>query len=262
MRANPLRGAALAQQIVFIREERSASINLRQQRPSCGEQRIGISSGLAALKRACDQVDVEPRRRSFVHKRYSVVVRAHEPSHPTVAKTPGIEERPQICFAILRLKPFGCREVPPTIRPVRKRRATQVLSNIFQRGPRWSDALALHQYDRVIEIIDAIQWRKSADRKVTIGPEHRNLGFPICRQRNGLASQATVCLWGQSRRRDERDIEVAIPPTEPGMSHATDEVRAEQLGPECLLPARDKTAGKIYRRGSRKFIRLDMRNRR
>jgi hypothetical protein len=215
MRANPLRGAALAQQIVFIREERSASINLRQQRPSCGEQRIGISSGLAALKGACDQVDVEPRRRSFVHKRYSVVVRAHEPSHPTVAKTPRIEERPQICFAILRLKPFGCREVPRTICPVRKRRATQVLSNIFQRGPRWPNTLALHQHDRVIEIIDAIQRRKSAERKVTIGPEHRNLGSPIYRQRDGLASQAIVCLWGQSRRRDERDIEVAIPPTEP-----------------------------------------------
>src|SRR4029077_12838683 len=224
--------------------------------------RIGIGGGLAALKRACDQADVEPRRRSFVHKRYSVIVRAHEAGHPTVAKTPRIEERPQICFAILRLKPFGCREVPRSICPVLKRRATQVLSNIFQRRPRWPNALALHQHDRVIEIIDAIQRRKSAERKVTIGPEHRNLGPPIYRQRDSLASQAIVCLWGQSRRRDERDIEVAIAPVEAGMGRAADDVSAEQLSPECLLPVRDKTAGKIYRRSSRKFTRLDMRDRR
>jgi len=61
---------------------------------------------------------------------------------------------------------------------------------------------------------------------------------------------------------NDRDIEVAITPIEPGMSRAADNVSAKQLGPECILPIRDKTAGKIYRRFSRKFTQLDMRDRR
>jgi hypothetical protein len=35
--------------------------------------------------------------------------------------------------------------------------------NFLQRGSHWPHALALHQHPRVIEIIYAIQWRKSAD---------------------------------------------------------------------------------------------------
>ena len=50
----------------------------------------------------------------FTQKRHSIIVRAHEAGHPAVAKAPGIKERPQIRFAIVRLKPFGSRETSGT----------------------------------------------------------------------------------------------------------------------------------------------------
>ena len=117
-------------------------------------------------------VDVEPRWRSFAYERDSVVVRAHEPSDPTVAKARGVEERSQIGFAILRLKAFGRGEASCTICPVRERLTPQILPYFTQRRPSWSDAFALHENDRMIEIIKAIQRREPADGKVTVGPEY------------------------------------------------------------------------------------------
>jgi hypothetical protein len=39
------------------------------------------------------------------------------------------------------------------------------------------------------------------------------------------------------------------------MGQAADQVSAEQLCPKRFLPALDKTAGKIYRRSPREFIK-------
>ncbi len=50
---------------VLAREKRATGIDLGRQRRSCGKQRVGIGGGLAALQRAGDQADVEPRRAVF-----------------------------------------------------------------------------------------------------------------------------------------------------------------------------------------------------
>ena len=79
----------------------------------------------------------------FTQKRHGIIVRAHEAGHPAVAKAPGIKERPQIRFAIVRLKPFGSRETSGTVCPVCKRRTAQVMPNFLQGRSRRSHALAL-----------------------------------------------------------------------------------------------------------------------
>jgi hypothetical protein len=66
--------------------------------------------------------------------------------------------------------------------------------------------------------------------------------------------QAIERLWGKSRRRDECDVDVAVAPAETAMSQAADELRAEQLGRERLIP--NETAGKIDRSGSREFVKI------
>jgi len=47
------------------------------------------------------------------------------------------------------------------------------------------------QHNRVIEMVYAIEWRESAEGKVSVGPER---WFPIGRQRDGLASHTIECL--------------------------------------------------------------------
>ena len=81
----------------LIRKEQTARLDLQGQHRAGGKQRIGIAGGLAAAERTCDQVNVEPRRRPRGHERYSVVVRAHPTSQPTVTKTAGIKQSSQIC---------------------------------------------------------------------------------------------------------------------------------------------------------------------
>jgi hypothetical protein len=46
------------------------------------------------------------------------------------------------------------------------------MPNVFQRGSRRLNALALDQRYRMIEIIYAVQRRKSAEREVPVGPKH------------------------------------------------------------------------------------------
>ena len=127
---------------------------------------------MAAREGAYDHVDVEPRWRSFAYERDSVVVRAHEPSDPTVAKARGVEKRSQIGFAILRVKAFGRGETSCTVCSVRERLAPQIVPYFTQRRPLRSHAFALDEDDRMVEIINAIQHREAADGKVTVGPEY------------------------------------------------------------------------------------------
>jgi hypothetical protein len=47
--------------------------------------------------------------------------------------------------------------------------------NLFQRWPCRPHALSLQQYDRMIDIVEAIQRRESAESEVSIGPEHGKL---------------------------------------------------------------------------------------
>ena len=108
---------------------------------------------MAALERAFERADIETRSVTFLQKRHSVVVRTHEAGHPAVAKAPRIEECPQKRFVIPRLERFSRREASRTLCPTRKRGATQVMVNFFERGSRRSYALALYQRNRVIEII-------------------------------------------------------------------------------------------------------------
>lgn len=55
-------------------------------------------------------------------------------------------------------------------------------------------------------------------------------------------------LRGQSRRRDERYIDITVAPAEPRMSQTTDEIGAKQLGPKRLLPMPDETTSEFDRR--------------
>ena len=124
------------------------------------------------MKCARNQTDVEPGYVPFTQKRHGIIVRAHEAGHPAVAKAPGIKKRPQIRFAIIRLEPFSGREAPRTICPVCKRRTTQVMPNFLRRWPCRQHALVLNESNCMIEIIDAIQWWKAADRELPVGPEY------------------------------------------------------------------------------------------
>ena len=147
-------------------------VDLRRQRCSRGKQRIRISVGLPAFQRASEQAQVEPHWARFAKKRHGIVVRANAAGHPAVAKSPGIEERPQIRLAIFWLERLSNRETPRLVCPARKRCATQKMLNFLQCRPRRPDALPLHQYNRMIYIVDPIQRRKSTETEVTVSPEH------------------------------------------------------------------------------------------
>jgi len=100
----------------------------------------------------------------------------------------------------------------------------------------------------MIEIIYAVQRRKSAEREVPVGPEHWDLRPPIVRQRDSLASQGLERQRGQARCGDERHIDIAVTPAETGMGQAADEIGAKQLVPKRLLPMPDETVREIDRR--------------
>jgi hypothetical protein len=68
-------------------------------------------------------------------------------------------------------------------------------------------------------------------------------------------------LRGQTSRRYQRDINIAVAPTETGMGQAANEVRAQHLGPERFLPIPDQTAGEIDGRGSGVVIKVGLRDR-
>src|SRR5580704_8608232 len=130
---------------------------------------------MPTLQRAGDQAQVEPSWASLAKKRHSLVIRAHATGQPAIAESCGIEERPHVRFAIFRLKKIRGREAPCLVCPARKWCSLQVMLNLFQRGSRRPYTLPLGQHNRMIDIIDAIQWRKSAETEVPIGPEHGKL---------------------------------------------------------------------------------------
>src|SRR5262245_31328349 len=99
----------------------------------------------------------------------------------------------------------------------------------------------------MIEIIDAIQWQKSAEIEVPVGPEHGKPRSPIGRQRCRLASQAIERLRGESRLRDQSDVDVAVAQAESPMGKATHKIGSEQFRPERRLPNWNCKIGKIDR---------------
>src|SRR5580704_8497212 len=108
------------------RKKCGTGIDLRWQRRSRGKQRVRISVALATLQRAGDQAHVKTRRACFVNEGHGLVVRAHAAGHPAITESCGIEERPQIRFAIFRFEDFSGRETSRAVCPVRKWRVTQV----------------------------------------------------------------------------------------------------------------------------------------
>src|SRR5262249_32630781 len=166
------------------------------QSPPRRKQEVGIDVRVPTLKRTADQTYVQRRGACFAKKVHGLVVRAHAAGHPAVAKPPGIEERPQICLAILRVESFSACEAPRLLRPVRKWRAAQVITNLFQPRSYRPHALPLHQYDRMIYVIDAIEWRKSTDAEVPVGPEYGKPGRPFSRHCCHLASHEIERLRG------------------------------------------------------------------
>src|SRR5215510_9447200 len=130
---------------------------------------------------------------------------------------------------VLRLQDFGIPKAARLLAPALKWRITQVGLDLCQRRSRRPDPLPLHQHDSMVEIIDAIQRRKSAKAEVPIGPEHRKLWPPIRRQRYPMLPHTVEQIGGQSTLRHHRDIDVAVSPAEAAMSKAADEIDSQEL---------------------------------
>src|SRR5712692_9897316 len=99
----------------------------------------------------------------------------------------------------------------------------------------------------MIEIVDAIQRRKSAEAEVPVGPKHRELRSPVGRQSCRAASYTIERARGQSPLGDQSDIDVAVASAETAMGKAANEIGAEKFGPERRLPQSDNATGKIHR---------------
>src|SRR6516165_3936343 len=80
-----------------------------------------------------------------------------------------------------------------------------------------------------------------------VGPEHGKPSSPIVRQRCRLASQATERLRGESRLRDQSDIDVAVTQAKSPMGKAAHKIGSEQFGPERRLPNWNRVIDKIDR---------------
>src|SRR5258706_11022120 len=97
----------------------------------------------------------------------------------------------------------------------------------------------------MIEIVDAIQRRKSAETEVPVCPKHGKLRSPIGRQRCRLASNAVKHPRAQARLCNQSDIDVAVARAESAMGEATHEINSEQFVSELSLAKLNKATGKI-----------------
>ena len=107
--------------------------------------------------------------------------------------------------------------------------------------------LTLDQRDRVVDGVDAVEWRKAPGTEAAVAPKHRQLRPPIGRQRHRRGLGAFQNLRRQSFVGNDGNIDVAVAGAESAMGQAADQVDAEQLGTERLLPERHHPAREIGR---------------